>query len=327
MAIPFVQARQERWIRLQNLVKKASGRKLTSFSKEELIELSVLYRQTATDLALAKTQGLPDEITSFLNDLTTNSYHYIYKTEKSTLRQLGDFIVHEFPELFRENWRVILFAFSLLFAGWAAGFWGYIAGPDFIAGLLPEKFTTGIFSGYQEKTWFNEPLVARPYVSSVIMNNNIQVAIQAFGGGMLLGTLTCWAILFNGFILGVLAAVFFQKGYLLSFWAMILPHGVIELTAIGLSAAAGLLLTRAILFPGDYSRSDALKTCGIKAVKLLARTICMLVVAGLIEGFFSTISTKLIPESFRLLFAAATGILLWLYFKPRRNQNKPCLFK
>ena len=76
-------------------------------------------------------------------------------------------------------------------------------------------------------------------------------------------------------------------------------------------------MTRAILFPGDYSRSDALKTCGIKAVKLLAGTICMLIVAGLIEGFFSTISTDLIPESVRLVFAAVTAILLFLYFKPR----------
>jgi uncharacterized membrane protein SpoIIM required for sporulation len=318
MAIPFIQTRQVRWSRLQQLLKQAANKNLTSFSKEELIELSVLYRQTTTDLALARSQGLPDEIIAFLNDLTAKAYHYIYKSEKTTFRQLGNFVVQEFPALFRQNYQVILFAFLMLFVGWVAGFWGYQAGPDFVTGLLPKDFTAKIFSGYQQKTWFNEPLVARPYISSYIMYNNIRVAIQAFGGGMLLGTLTCWAILLNGFILGVLAAIFLKQGYLLSFWAMILPHGVIELTAIGLSAAAGLLLTRAILFPGDYSRSDALKISGVKAVKLLAGTVCMLIVAGLIEGFFSTISTDIIPESGRLAFAAVTAILLFWYLKPRQ---------
>ena len=318
MAIPFVQTRQKRWTRLQQLLKLAESTKLTSFTKEDLIEFSVLYRQTATDLALAKTQHLPEELIGFLNDLTARSYHYIYRTEKTTLHQLGDFICYEFPALFRQNFAVILFAFALLLIGWIAGFCGYLTGPEFITRLLPTDLTSKIITGYQQKTWFNEPLVARPYISSFIMYNNIMVAMQAFSGGMLLGTLTCWAILFNGFILGVLAAIFLKHGHLLSFWAMILPHGVIELTAIGLAAAAGLLLTRAILFPGDYSRSDALKISGIKAIKLLTGTICMLVVAGLIEGYLSTTSTDVIPESGRLAFAAVTGFLLFLYFKPRQ---------
>ena len=317
MAIPFVQTRQKRWIRLQQLLKQAEGNKLTSFSKEDLIEFSVLYRQTATDLALAKTQNLPDEIIGFLNDLTARSYHYIYRTEKTTFHQLVNFIGYEFPTLFRQNFPLILFAFALLLIGWIAGFYGYLTGPEFITRILPKDFTTKIINGYEQKTWFNEPLIARPYISSFIMYNNIMVAIQAFSGGMLLGTLTCWAILFNGFILGVLAAIFLKHGHLLSFWAMILPHGVIELTAIGLAAAAGLLLTRAILFPGAYSRSDALKISGIKAIKLLAGTICMLVVAGIIEGYLSTTSTDVIPESGRLIFAALTALLLFLYFKPR----------
>ena len=319
MATSFSRVRQKRWNRLEQLLTQAEKMKLASFSKEELIELSVLYRQTATDLVLAQTQGLPDELVSFLNDLTTRAYHDIYRTEKGTLGQLGDFIISKFPALFRQNWPVILFSLIMLLAGWLAGFLGYQAGPKFMQRFLPEELTRKILQDYQQKTWFNNPLIARPYISSFIMFNNIKVALQAFGGGMLLGTLTCWAILFNGFILGVLAAVFFQHGLLLSFWAMILPHGLIELTAICLSAAAGFLLTKGILFPGELSRSDALKISGGKAIQLLAGTVMMLVVAGLIEGFFSTISTKVIPEWGRLLFAGLTGVLLWLYFKPRRG--------
>ncbi len=325
MATSFFESRHKRWNRLEQLLTQAEKKKLSSFSKEELIELSVLYRQTATDLVTAKTQGQPDDLVHFLNDLTTRAYHYIYRTEKTTLRELGNFFIKEFPTLFRQNWPVILFSLIILLVGWLTGFLGFLAGPKFIQGLLPDVFTKKIFQGYQQKTWFNDPLVSRPYISSFIMYNNIRVAISAFGGGMLLGTLTCWAILFNGFILGVLSAVFLKHGHLLSFWAMILPHGIIELTAISLSAAAGLLLTRGFLFPGDLSRSDALRVSGVKAVKLLTGTVIMLVIAGLIEGFFSTISTDVIPEFGRLLFAGLTGILLWLYFAPHplfHHRNK-----
>ncbi len=322
MNIPFIQTRRERWVRLQQLLKKAEGSRLTSFTKEELIEFSVLYRQACTDLSLAQSQGLPGEIIEFINDLVTRSYHYVYRSEKTTWRQLRSLIFNEFPVLFRQNTPVILFAIGLLIIGWLAGFFGYLTGPQVVKELLPKDLTNKIIKGYEQKTWFNEPLVARPFISSFIMYNNIMVAIQAFGGGMLLGTLTCWALLYNGFILGALSAVFFQKGYFLSFWAMILPHGVIELTAIGLSAAAGLLLTKAIILPGKFSRQDSLKIHGTEAIKMIVGTIIMLVIAGLIEGFFSTIPTKNIPEYARLIFAALTAVLLVWYFTRKVTGNR-----
>ena len=315
MHIPFVQARSQRWTRLEELLKKAEKSKLVSFSKEELLELSVLYRQASGDLSFAKTQGLPDELILFLNDLVTRAYHRIYRAEKSSFHQIADLFKHEFPDLFRQNLGVILFTFGLLLFGWLLGFLGYLTGPKVILGLFPKNFDTEFFKNYQNRSWFNSPFKDRPFISSWIMINNIKVAINAFAGGMLLGTLTCYVVIFNGLLLGVLSAVFFTKGSFISFWAMILPHGVIELTAIGLAAAAGFLLTRAILFPGELSRVDSLKVNGEKAMKLMLATTLMFVIAALIEGFFSFIDTKIISEYGRLIFAGLTAVLLVWYFR------------
>ena len=235
MNIPFVRNRQERWNRLEILLKKAGKTKLTSFTKGELLEFCALYRQTATDLALAKTEKLPGELVYFLNDLVARAYHHIYRTEKTTFHQLKILFVTEYPALIRKNWPVIAFSILLLAFGWSLGFFGFLTGPKVVSGFLPEDFTSHFVKSYKNNTWFNEPLKTRPFLSSWIMINNIKVALGAFAGGMLLGTFTLYLLLFNGFIIGVLSATFWKKGYFLSFWAMILPHGVIELTAICLA--------------------------------------------------------------------------------------------
>lgn len=322
MNLPFVTIRQQRWNRLNRLLDKIGQTKLNSLTRAEIIEFSVLYRQVSSDLSIAKTQKLPQDIVDFLNDLTGRAYNQIYRSERTQFQQIRELITQEFPTLIRQNWSIILFSVGLMFFGWLLGFLGYLTGPDIATQFLPKGVTQELVKRYEGNTWFNDPLTARPYLSARIMLNNIQVAINAFAGGMLLGVFTLYVIFFNGYFLGVLSGVFWKKGYFLSFWAMILPHGVIELTAIALAAAAGFLLAYTILFPGEYSRSDALKIYGQKAVKLIGGTIFLLVIAGLIEGFLSTIGRQVVPEIFRLIFAGFTAVLFILYICLGGKKNR-----
>ena len=73
-------------------------------------------------------------------------------------------------------------------------------------------------------------------------------------------------------------------GYLLEF---ILGHGLLELFAIWVAGAAGFLLGRSVVAPGDLLRSDALVLSGRRAVRMVGGAAILLVVAGLIEGFVS----------------------------------------
>jgi uncharacterized membrane protein SpoIIM required for sporulation len=313
--LPFVAARRERWAKLNHYIEKSAREKLTAFTADELMEFSMLYRRTSSDLALAKTLRLPAELVGFLNDLTGRAYHQLYRSELSRLQQIKALLCREFPLLIRQNERIILFSLGLMLVGWVFGFCGYLTGPQTVSRIIPPSLSQGLIEDFEANSWFNDPVTARPYISARIMYNNIQVSLLAFAGGMLLGIYTLFLVVFNGFMLGVLSAAFWQKSYLISFWAMILPHGVIELTAIAMAASGGFLLAKTILYPGEYSRADALKVYGTTAVKLMAGTVVMLIIAGLIEGFFSTIATKVIPEWVRLLFAAGTGLLLLGYLR------------
>ena len=88
-------------------------------------------------------------------------------------------------------------------------------------------------------------------------------------------------------LFGAVLALVYRAGYGNDLVQFMIGHGVIELSCIFLAGGAGLLIGSAFLMPGDLSRSDALKTRGLEAIRLIAGCVPLLVVAGTIEGFIS----------------------------------------
>jgi uncharacterized membrane protein SpoIIM required for sporulation len=111
-------------------------------------------------------------------------------------------------------------------------------------------------------------------------------------------------------MLGTGMAVFHNYhvlGYLLTFVA---GHGVLELTAIFISAGAGFRLAKAMIAPGDRTRKDALIVEGRIAARMIGAVVTLLAIAGTIEGLLST-STA--PAIWKYGVSAATTVFLVLY--------------
>jgi uncharacterized membrane protein SpoIIM required for sporulation len=85
---------------------------------------------------------------------------------------------------------------------------------------------------------------------------------------------------------------------------------VIELSCIFIAGGAGLLIGTALLMPGNLSRSDAFKSRGMEAVRLIVGCVPLLVIAGIIEGF---ISPAPISPVIKFAIAGITGIALYSY--------------
>jgi len=102
-------------------------------------------------------------------------------------------------------------------------------------------------------------------------------------------------------------------GWLLTFIA---GHGVLELTAIFIASAAGLLIGKAILAPGDITRRDALTVQGREAIKLVASAASLLLLAGVIEGLLSASGA---PAALKIGVSAASAALVLLYFLAGRS--------
>jgi uncharacterized membrane protein SpoIIM required for sporulation len=324
----FVQSHRHIWERLSDLVDKAQGQRLSSLSDDELHELGTLYRRASADLARAKTRyagtNAGKELVRSLNDLVLRAHAQVYSAPPPQPLNALQFVLYGFPAAFRRRWRAIALSAALMFLPALLAYGAVLYNPDSAPLFVPDEAVKQvqkraeqkIVVGWGARTEF-EGLLSSPATSSFIMTNNIRVTIMAVALGITAGIGTALVLISNGILIGGLAGVATNVHADLLFWAVILPHGVLELTAISIAGGAGLLLARAIFAPGDLPRRDALRLAGTEAAQLLLGVAVLLVIAGLIEGFITPLP---IPPLIKTTFGVLTGIALTVYLslRPRR---------
>lgn len=308
--------RKRDWTRLQQLLDRLSRTRGSSrLTDQELLELGRLYRRASAELSHARAHGLDRSETERLNHLVARAYAEIYRTESAGWRGFADFFRIELPATFRRHLRVFGLATGLFLLGAFVAGAVVLARPDVLESIAPQAASIIDAIGERHsggRDWL--PADMRPLASSAIMVNNIQVSFLAFATGILFGLGTIYVLLYNGAILGAIAAGVSRTPASADFWAFVAPHGVLELPAIFLAATAGLLLGWALVDPGEYTRGTALRLAGREAVKLLMGVIAMLIIAGLVEAF---VSPTLIPHEVKFGVAIALSLLLWWYLLVR----------
>ncbi len=306
----FVARRQEGWDRLEELLAAVGRGGLGALEPAALQELALLYRAATSDLAAAQTRGYDPDLTAYLNRLTARAYAIVHAgSARGGWRNVATFFLETFPREVRRSWQILAATSALFVAAWIVAYWLVAAHPANVYALLPAEEIPAISKSLHDSNFAFDRAYA-PAMSTMIITNNIKVAMIAFAGGMTLGVLTLWAILNNGLMVGGLGAMFAAKGFGTDFWATIAPHGVIELTSIQIAGAAGLLLAQAIVAPGRLRRIDALKANARRAGVLMIGVAGLLVVAGTIEGFVTPQRTS---EAFRFGVGALTAVSLLAY--------------
>jgi uncharacterized membrane protein SpoIIM required for sporulation len=299
-------ARQEpRWQRLEGLLQQAESKSLRKLTAQEVQELSGLYRLVASDLARAKARQVGPAITEKLQGLTRRGYAQIYQGgRRQEWRKIIDFFLWEFPKTVQETWLQTTIATTIFLIGALIGWWYTWRDPAFMKVIIPPH----IIDLVQEKgeLWMGSIVGIEPLASSSITQNNISVTFAVFAGGMLAGLWTSFILWYNGLSIGAIATLVGQNNLAYPFWAFVFPHGSLELPAIFLSGGAGLCLAQGLLFPGQNRRLDALKINGGRAIQLMFGVVPMLVIAGIIEGFFSP--SPIVPSAAKYL----VGLLLFL---------------
>lgn len=309
------------WQRLGALLKQAETQGMRHFTAAEVQEFSSLYRKVSADLSRARTHQVGAVVLEQLTSLTQRSYTQIYQGKRQqSWSDLWAFYRWGFPEVVRETLPYIAISTAIAILGGLIGWWYAWRDPSFLPLIVPSH----ILNLVQKKgeLWMGSIVGIEPMASSGIMRNNISVSISAFAGGMLAGTWTTFILWNNGLSFGAISTLVAQHNLSYPFWAFVWPHGALELPAIFFSGGAGLLLGRAILFPGQYRRLDLLRLNGGKAIQLMFGVVPMLVIAGVIEGFFSP--APAVPAALKYLFGLSllAGLILYLSLsrRPRSAQ-------
>jgi uncharacterized membrane protein SpoIIM required for sporulation len=238
----------------------------------------------------------------------------MYSVQKNSLKDIPRYFFSTFPKKVRELSPYILTAFGIFLMGAVISILLSLINTDFASYFLPPQMIENINWDMTNNNQWNYPLM-----SSRIMINNILVSFKAFVWGITLGLGTIFVLFLNGTLLGALTGLIYQWGNPLYFWSLILPHGIIELSAIFISGGAGLMIGRAIFIPGKYTRKHALIAAAKEAALLLPGVVVLLVIAGIIEGFFTPLPLSPI---YKLTFAALTALGLFFYiFQPYQKSN------
>ncbi len=314
-AAAMAREQREEWARYIELVEKGRKRGLPSLTEEEVRAFGQLYRGVTADLARARTYGASPGLMGTVQRWAGAGHNLLYRTSGRVAVSLGHWVAVEFPRAVRRFHRQVLLASLLLFGPMLATAVAVKDRPVLGRTLAGQGMMTRA-----ETTDADDPDVryidvvegaAMPTLSARLMTNNIQVTLIAFAGGLLAGLGTLFVLINNGVRIGAVFGVYAGDDKLPIIMSFVFPHGFIELAAICIGSAAGLGLGSALLMPGRRTRRDALRERGRAFLTLLAGAVLMLVVAGLIEGFYSP---SALPDIAKFAFGGATALALVLYF-------------
>jgi uncharacterized membrane protein SpoIIM required for sporulation len=278
-------------------------------------EMAQQFTELVNDLGYSKTFYPHSKVTQYLNDLASRIYLNIYKNKREETSRISRFFKTELPLTIRKHHREILYAF-LIFVGFAV-IAAFSAAHDetFVRGVLGDSYVEMT----EDNIAKNDPFGVYKQGSALnmfayIALNNIYVSFRVFVFGIFIGLGSVKEMFLNGVMVGSFQYYFFAKDLGWQSILVIWTHGTLEISAIILSGAAGLILGNSILFPGSHKRLHSLMQ-GVKdGLKIMIALVPVLLVAAFLEGFVTRYSYSAMPYWVSILILAASFIFIMWYF-------------
>ncbi|WP_150239132.1 stage II sporulation protein M [Nocardiopsis quinghaiensis] len=272
----FAAAHAPEWKRLDDLV-----RRRRSLDGEEIDELVDLYQRVSTHLSVVRSSGQDPALVGRLSALVARARSAVTGAHASAWRDVGGFFTRVFPAvLYRLRWWWIGTTAGTLVVAGATAAW-VAANPDVLHALGTPEFIAR-YVDYEFANYYMEN--PRGSFAAQVWTNNAWVAAQAIIFGVAFGLPTLAVLLMNAVNVGVGAGIMIAHGQGDVFFGLILPHGMLELTAVFVAGGVGLKLGWTIIAPGDRTRVRALGEEARAAIAVALGLVVVLFVSGLIEG-------------------------------------------
>ncbi|OBG57291.1 MULTISPECIES: stage II sporulation protein M [unclassified Mycobacterium] len=272
----FVLAHRGTWDRLDRLVGKR--RSLTGAEVDELVEL---YQRVSTHLSTLRSASSDSLLIGRLSSLVARARSVVTGAHAPLSSTFVRFWAVSFPVVAYRSWRwwlgtaVAFYAVAVVIAFWVAG------NPEVqsAAGTpsdIEQLVNHDIAAYYSE-----HPAAA---FALQIWVNNSWVSAQCIASSVLLGLPIPFVLFQNAANLGLISGLMFQAGKGGLLLGLLIPHGLLELTAVFLAGAAGMRLGWSVIAPGDRPRGQALAEQGRAVVSVAIGLAGVLLVSGLIEA-------------------------------------------
>ncbi|HEX3930049.1 MAG TPA: stage II sporulation protein M [Nocardioides sp.] len=288
----FVLANHAEWQRLDALARQ---RRLDGRESDELVER---YQRVATHLSMVRTTSPDATVVTYLSLLLSRARNRAGRARGSTWDGVRSFVVERFPAaLYRLRWWWLGTLAGNVVATAVMMVW-LLHHPDVEQTMLSprqvDQLVNHDFSGYYSQ-------YAASHFAAEVWTNNVWVSALCLSLGVL-GVPVLYLLFQNIANLAVIGSIMTRHGHAAQFWGLILPHGMLELTAVFVAGGVGLRLFWAWVEPGDLTRAQSFAREGRTAATVAVGLAGVLAVSGCIEAFVT-------PSSLPTWGRIAIGVL------------------
>jgi uncharacterized membrane protein SpoIIM required for sporulation len=313
--IELLERRRPNWQELEGMCERlqASGR--ASLPPQQVSRLGALYRAACADLALAYAYQLPQNTVQYLHRLVGRAHNQLYRSRRFELGKWVHTLLFEVPKtIFHDRCVQVMFCvFWGLFILAAYLAYSKAAWPDFAEQVLRAEGIEGLEKMYENPIdGSSRSGDMNMAMAGFYTQHNTGIGLQCFAWGLLVipGMLvTMFNAISLGAAFGYMARPDVPQGE--NFFHFVTAHGPFELTAIVLSAGAGLRLGLSWMVTGGLTRSSSLRRAGRKVMPIVGAAMVMFFMAALIEGFLSPSGA---PYWLKMVVALISSALLAVYF-------------
>ena len=304
--VAFIKQNKEKWLSFEKAIVN------NDFDNPD--ELASQYIHVINDLAYAQTYYPKSKVIAYLNQLSANAYQKIYKTKSTDTNRIVSFWKTEVPLICYQYRKFIHIAFIIFAAFTFIGAISAANDGEFVRSVLGDDYVNMSLENIEA----GDPVAVYKSGSNWgsfigITINNLRVGIIAFVLGVFLGIGTLYIMFNNCIMLGSFQYFFYEKGV---FWESIRGiwiHGAMEIFAIVIECAAGLILGASILFPATHSRYTSFKIGAKTGIKILISTFPFTFAAGFLEGFITRYS-NIMPHWLSVTIIIITLSIISYYY-------------
>jgi uncharacterized membrane protein SpoIIM required for sporulation len=271
----YAGAHDAEWRRLEQLLRRRRR------SGAEVDELVSLYQRTATHLSVIRSSAPDPALVGRLSALVARARSAVTGAPAPAWRDAARFVAAGFPAaLYRaRRWWVGTAAVSVVLAGIIA--WWVATDPAVQAVIgTPAEIRRLVEVDFEQ---YYSAAPAGSFAAQVWTNNAYVAAIALVSGILVVPVVLVVAS--NVANIAVAAGLMAASGRLDLFFGLILPHGMLELTAVFVAAGAGLKLGWTVVDPGPLPRRVAVAAQGRVTVAIAVGLVGVLACSGVIEAF------------------------------------------
>lgn len=284
--VAFIKQNKEKWLSFETAIFN------NDFKNPD--ELASQYIQLINDLSYAQTYYPKSKVITYLNQLAAKAFQKIYKTKREDSNRIVAFWKTEVPLIMYQYRKFVYIAFMIFTLFTAIGVISAANDGEFVRSILGDEYVNMTLENIEAGNPVAVYKSGSNWGSFIgITVNNLRVGIIAFILGVFGGLGTVYILFKNCIMLGSFQYFFYEKNV---FWESVRGiwiHGSMEIFAIVIEAAAGLILGASILFPGTHSRFTSFKHGAKTGIKIVISTFPFTFFAGFLEGFITRYSQEM----------------------------------